>query len=117
MKCTCDGIGASPCRQHGYGLLECECGMRFTAPLCPKSFMQIQCPACGQCYSGQEETCGPGCWKKESTDGAVYNVGRWEGRADVVAELRAILDPDDTKHWNKDGVIAAVRRLMRRSTT
>jgi hypothetical protein len=113
MKCTCDEFGESACRACGYGLLECECGMRFTAPLRPKSFMRIMCPACGQCYSGQEENCGNGCWRKEGTDGPVYNAGRSEGRADVCAVLRAILDPDDKHHWNIDGVIEEVRRLAR----
>lgn len=67
MKCSCDEIGESPCKVHGYGLLECECGMRFTAPLCPKDFQVIQCPACGMCYSGQEERGGPGFWEKATT--------------------------------------------------
>jgi hypothetical protein len=71
MRCTCDEIGESACRTCGYGLLECECGMRFTAPLFPKSFMLIMCPACNQYYSGQEESCGNGCWRKEGTDGPV----------------------------------------------
>jgi alpha-D-ribose 1-methylphosphonate 5-triphosphate synthase subunit PhnG len=75
--------------------------------------MRIMCPACGQCYSGQEENCGNGCWRKEGTDGPVYNAGRSEGRADVCAVLRAILDPDDKHHWNIDGVIEEVRRLAR----
>jgi hypothetical protein len=45
------------------------------------------------------------------TDGPSYNDGRSEGRADVCADLRAILDPDDAHHWSKDGLIAAVVRL------
>ena len=113
MKCTCDEFGESACRACGYGLLECDCGMRFTAPLRPKSFMQVMCPACGQCFSGQEENGGNGCWRKEDTDGPVYNRGRSEGWADVCAELRAIIDPDDAHHWNKDGLLKEVERLAR----
>jgi len=64
VKCTCDDIGESPCEEHGYGELECECGVRFRAPLIAKSFIAIQCPACSQRYAGYEEHCGPGYWKK-----------------------------------------------------
>jgi len=117
MKCTCDEIGESSCREHGYGLLECDCGMRFTAPLHVKSFMLIQCPACGQSYAGYEDFCN-GMWKKiteqerkEGTDGPVYNAGRSEGHADVCAELRKIIDPKDKNHWNKDGLLKEVARL------
>lgn len=113
MKCTCDEIGESSCREHGFGLLECDCGMRFTAPLHVQSFMLIQCPACGQSYAGYEDCCN-GMWKKiteqerkEGTDGPIYS----EGRADVCAELRAIIDPQDKNHWNKDGLLKEVARL------
>lgn len=44
-------------------------------------------------------------------DGPVYNAGRSEGHADVAARLRAILDPEDTEHWNLDGLLAEVARL------
>jgi hypothetical protein len=64
MTCTCDAFDDSPCPEHGYGLLECECGQRFRAPLCAKSFMALQCSTCGQRYAGHEENCGPGMWKK-----------------------------------------------------
>jgi hypothetical protein len=26
--------------------------------------MMVMCPACGQCFSGREETAGPGRWRK-----------------------------------------------------
>jgi len=68
VTCTCDAMGESPCHIHGYGQLECECGVRFRAPLHAKSFMLIQCPSCGQRFSGHEEHCGPGCWKKEGIE-------------------------------------------------
>lgn len=48
---------------------------------------------------------------ESKVDGRAYKHGRCEGRADVVAELRAILDPDDAHHWNQDGVLGEVRRL------
>lgn len=48
---------------------------------------------------------------ESKVDGRAYKHGRSEGRADVVAELRAILDPDDAHHWNQDGVLGEVRRL------
>lgn len=44
-------------------------------------------------------------------DGPVFNAGRAEGRADVAAQLRGILDPEDTHHWSLDGVLAEVERL------
>jgi hypothetical protein len=44
-------------------------------------------------------------------DGPVFNQGRVEGNSDVCAELRAILDPQDLCHWNKDGLLKEVRRL------
>jgi hypothetical protein len=31
----------------------------------------------------------------------------------VCAELRAIIDPDDAHHWNKDGLLKEVERLAR----
>jgi len=50
--------------------------------------------------------------KREGVDGQYYNCGRAEGRADVCAELRAILDVDDKHHWNKDGLLKEVARLV-----
>ena len=38
--------------------------------------------------------------------------GRSEGHADVCAELRAIIDPQDKNHWNKDGLLHEVIRLL-----
>ena len=74
MKCTCDEIGESSCREHGFGLLECDCGMRFTAPLHVKSFTLIQCPACGQSYAGYEDCCN-GMWKKITEQERSEHVG------------------------------------------
>ena len=51
-----------------------------------------------------------------ATDGPTYNAGRSEGRADVAAYLRAILDPGDVHNWNLDGALAEVRRLMGENT-
>ncbi len=64
MSCTCDEFGESPCPEHGYGELECDCNRRFCAPIVAKSFITLQCPACGQRYVGYEEHCANGCWKK-----------------------------------------------------
>lgn len=47
------------------------------------------------------------------TDGEAYNAGRSEGHADVAAELRKILDPDDKNHWNLDGVLKEVEKLVK----
>jgi len=49
----------------------------------------------------------------DKTDGPLYNAGRCEGRADVCAGLRKILDPTDAHHWNKDGLLGEVDRLKR----
>jgi len=46
-------------------------------------------------------------------DGETYNAGRSEGHADVAAELRKILDPDDKNHWNLDGVLKEVEKLVK----
>ena len=66
VSCTCDEMGESPCPEHGYGQLECDCGVRFRAPIVVKSFMALKCPACGQCFAGYEENCANGCWYKIS---------------------------------------------------
>ena len=44
-------------------------------------------------------------------DGPVFNSGRSEGRSDVAASLRRVLDPGDINHWNIDGLLNEVRRL------
>jgi len=49
----------------------------------------------------------------ESADGPVFNQGRHEGWADVCAKLRAILDADDARHWNMDGLLKEVQRLAK----
>lgn len=46
-------------------------------------------------------------------DGPIYNLGRSEGRSDVIAEVRRILDPGDAHHWNADGVMSEIKRLAR----
>lgn len=38
-------------------------------------------------------------------DGEVYNLGRLEGRADIVVLIRKIIDPNDENHFNLDGLI------------
>lgn len=48
-------------------------------------------------------------------DSDTYNAGRAEGRADIVALLRRIVDPEDVFHWNADGVLRAVATLAGRS--
>jgi hypothetical protein len=47
-----------------------------------------------------------------STDSETYNAGRSEGNADVAAELRKIIDPEDKKHLNLTGVLKEVERLV-----
>lgn len=50
---------------------------------------------------------------QETTDGEVYNRGRSEGHADIAAKLRAIIDPDDQRHLNLDGVLKEVEWLVK----
>lgn len=52
-----------------------------------------------------------------ATDGPAYQRGRSEGRADVAASLRALLDPSDAQHWNLDGALTEVRRIVRALAT
>jgi hypothetical protein len=47
-------------------------------------------------------------------DGPVFNHGRWEGRSDVAAQLRAVLDPSDAGHLSLDGLLAMVNALRER---
>lgn len=42
-----------------------------------------------------------------AVDGRAYNDGRAEGRADIAAKLRAIIDPEDKRHLSLDGLINA----------
>lgn len=51
-----------------------------------------------------------------ATDGPVYERGRWEGRADVAARLREILDPEDKNKWTLDGCLKEVKRLVAKSS-
>ncbi|MCC6178834.1 MAG: hypothetical protein WAZ94_15140 [Phycisphaerales bacterium] len=44
-------------------------------------------------------------------DGPIFNSGRMEGRSDVAASLRRVLDPADVNHWSIDGLLNEVRRL------
>lgn len=50
------------------------------------------------------------CTKHEGVDGETYNAGRLEGHADVCADLRAIIDPDDVNRWNYDGLLREIAR-------
>lgn len=47
------------------------------------------------------------------TDGEAYNAGRSEGHADVAAELRRIIDPEDKKRLNLTGVLKEVENLVK----
>jgi hypothetical protein len=49
--------------------------------------------------------------KKSMVDGEVFNMGRSEGQADIAASLRHVLDPEDKKHWNLDGLLKEVVKL------
>lgn len=48
-------------------------------------------------------------------DSDTYNAGRAEGRADIVALLRRLVDPENAFHWNAGGVLRAVAILAGRS--
>lgn len=52
---------------------------------------------------------------QHKVDGPAYQAGRLEGQADIVVQLRKIVDPDDVHHWNWDGVRKEVIRLANRS--
>ena len=47
------------------------------------------------------------------TDSETYNAGRSEGNADVAAELRKIIDPEDKKHLNLTGALKEVENLVK----
>jgi hypothetical protein len=47
-----------------------------------------------------------------ATDSETYNAGRAEGNADVAAELRKIIDPEDKKHLNLTGALKETERLV-----
>lgn len=49
---------------------------------------------------------------ESQVDGPVFNLGRSEGRADVAVQLRKLVDPEDLNHWNLDGTLAEVARLV-----
>lgn len=44
--------------------------------------------------------------------GSVFSQGRAEGRADVAAQLRALLDPSDAQHWDLDGLLSEVETII-----
>ena len=44
-------------------------------------------------------------------DEPLFQQGITEGRADVCAKLRAIVDPGDTNHWSLDGLLQHVEML------
>lgn len=46
-----------------------------------------------------------------------YKAGRMEGRTDVIALLRRLIDPENMFHWNADGVLRAVAALAGRSAS
>jgi hypothetical protein len=48
-----------------------------------------------------------------AVDGETYNAGRSEGHADIAAELRKIIDPEDKKHLNLTGLLKEVERLVK----
>ena len=48
-----------------------------------------------------------------STDSETYNAGRSEGNADVAAELRKIIDPEDKKHLNLSGLLKEIELLIK----
>lgn len=48
-----------------------------------------------------------------STDSETYNAGRSEGNADVAAEIRKIIDPEDKNHFNLQGALKEVEDLVR----
>jgi hypothetical protein len=48
-----------------------------------------------------------------SDDSETYNAGRSEGNADVAAELRRIIDPEDKKHLNLTGLLKQVEYLVK----
>lgn len=54
----------------------------------------------------------PGAPLGGGVDGPAFNAGRNEGRADVCADLRVILDPEHRHHWNLDGLLNEVKRLV-----
>lgn len=45
-------------------------------------------------------------------DGPAFNQGRAEGKSDVAAELRRILDPEDKEHLNLDGLLKLIGQLV-----
>jgi len=45
-------------------------------------------------------------------DGPVFNLGRSEGRADVAAMLRQVVDPEDKLHLSLDGALNLVAQLV-----
>lgn len=47
-----------------------------------------------------------------AADSETYNAGRAEGNADVAAELRKILDPQDKHHLNLTGALKMVEKLL-----
>lgn len=49
--------------------------------------------------------------EENKVDGPVFNSGRLMGHADMCADLRATIDPEDANHWNRDGLLNEVRDL------
>jgi len=45
-------------------------------------------------------------------DTETYNAGRAQGNADVAAELRKILDPQDKRQLNLNGLLKRIEELL-----
>lgn len=61
-RCTCDEHCDDPCPQHGYGLLQCECGHKTEAPLVARSHLTVTCEVCQRWYVGVEDS-AHGYWE------------------------------------------------------
>ncbi len=46
-------------------------------------------------------------------DAHYFSLGRAEGQADVKVRLRKIVDPHDCNHWDLDGCLKEVERLVK----
>lgn len=61
MKCDCDTFSDDPCPSHGYGTMECECGVAIKAPLVVREGWDLMC-SCRRRYIGVEDA-AHGYWK------------------------------------------------------
>jgi len=60
-RCTCDDFCDDPCPHHGWGQMECACGVRVRAPLVAKTGFSVTCPSCQRGYDGNDDG-GHGHW-------------------------------------------------------